>query len=238
MQKIGFSGLEIAPTKIFPSEPYDRIDEAHTWSKRLYNDYGFIISSMQSIWYGKTGKIFGQERNELLLYTKKAVDFAEAVGCRNIVFGCPKNRIIPSGSSDDVAVAFFRELGDYAHEHGTTIAMEANPVIYDTNYINTTEEAIDLVRRVASEGFKLNLDVGTMIHNNEDVSVLQGKLDLINHVHVSEPYLLTIQPHKIHSELSALLAESNYEKYISIEAKSTQDLEMIEREMLYVKKIF
>lgn len=53
--------------------------------------------SMQSIWYGRTEKLFGteEERNLLLDYTKSAVDFAAAIGCKNLVFGCPKNRCIP-----------------------------------------------------------------------------------------------------------------------------------------------
>ena len=45
--------------------------------------------------------------------------------------------------------------------------MEANPAIYNTNYINTTQEALDLIREVGSDGFRLNLDVGTMLENGE-----------------------------------------------------------------------
>ena len=33
MKKYGFSGLEIAPTRIFPENPYDHLKEAGEWAK-------------------------------------------------------------------------------------------------------------------------------------------------------------------------------------------------------------
>ena len=97
MKDLGFSGLEIAPTRIISESPYDHIVEAQTFAESIKTDYGFSISSMQSIWYGIQDKIFGteEERARLTAYTKKAIDFAEAIGCRNLVFGCPRNRTIP-----------------------------------------------------------------------------------------------------------------------------------------------
>lgn len=96
MQKYGYSGLEIAPTRVFPATPYDKLSDANNWSIILKETYGFIVSSMQSIWYGRQEKIFGtaEERNILAAYTKKAIDFAAAIGCENLVFGCPRNRNI------------------------------------------------------------------------------------------------------------------------------------------------
>ena len=35
MQENGFTGLEIAPTRIFPELPYEHLKEAEIWSKRL-----------------------------------------------------------------------------------------------------------------------------------------------------------------------------------------------------------
>ena len=123
MKKYGFSGLEIAPTRIFPEAPYDRNGAAKVWSENLKNEYGFQISSMQSIWFGKQEKLFGtpEERKILLDYTKKAIDFSAAIGCKNLVFGCPRNRYLPEGMNDDIAVSFFRELGNYAIEHGKKV---------------------------------------------------------------------------------------------------------------------
>ena len=100
MQESGFCGLEIAPTRIFSHKPYDRLVDAGIWADGLKEKYGLDISSMQSIWYGRTEKLFGtaRERQILLDYTKRAVDFAQAVRCANLVFGAPRNRVVPDGA--------------------------------------------------------------------------------------------------------------------------------------------
>jgi len=240
LRKTDFNGIEIAPTRIFPEHPYDKLETARQWAENLKKHEGFLVPSMQSIWYGRQEKIFGsaEERQALIEYTKKAIDFAEVIGCQNLVFGCPKNRNLPEGADAAVAVSFFREIGDYAVEHHTVIGMEANPPIYNTNFINSTSQALALIREVGSDGFKLNLDLGTMIYNKENVSILDGNAELINHVHISEPGLKIIEDRPIHAEISSFLKANNYQGYVSIEMGRQDDLNIIENTCKYVKEIF
>lgn len=236
MRRHGFSGLEIAPTRIFPRNPYEDLSAARNWAQELKDTYGFAVPSMQSIWYGRSERIFGsqEEREALLAYTKKAVDFAQAIGCGNLVFGCPRNRNLPEGADSRTAVSFFRELGDYAKSRDTVIGMEANPPIYNTNYINDTASALALIREVDSEGFRLNLDVGTMLHNEEAVDLLAGQEHLINHVHISEPHLAPVRERTLHKELIELLRKSGYTGYVSIEMGRQEDLSVLENVMAYL----
>ncbi len=235
MREMEFAGLEIAPTRIFPETPYDQLDSAAKWSAGI----GFAVPSMQSIWYGKSGNIFcDNERGELIEYTRKAVDFAESIGCRNMVFGCPRNRQIPGPEYKAQAVAFFREIGVYASEHHCVIGMEANPAIYNTNFINTTAEALELVKEVDTPGFMLNLDVGTMVYNKESVELLHGQIPYISHVHISEPYLKLIEKRDLHQHLAELLREEHYAGYVSIEMGKQENIEDIRQTMAYVKGIF
>ena len=240
MKQYGFTGLEIAPTRIFTDRPYEKVGEAEAWSKKLLAENGFAVPSMQSIWYGRNEKLFGteEERNILSTYTREAVDFAEIIGCKNLVFGCPRNRAVPDGGDAEMAVPFFREIGDYADEHGTVIGMEANPPIYNTNYINDTLSALELIHRVDSQGFRLNLDVGTMIQNGERTEELVGNVKLINHVHISEPGLKTIENRELHRELCRILKEEGYDGFISIEMGKKEDISFIEDVMKYVQEIF
>ena len=240
MKKYGFTGLEIAPTRIFPDRPYEKVGEAEAWSKKLLAENGFVVPSMQSIWYGRNEKLFGteEERNILSTYTREAVDFAEVIGCKNLVFGCPRNRAVPEDGNAEMAVSFFRELGNYASEHGTVIGMEANPPIYNTNYINDTLSALELIHRVDSQGFRLNLDVGTMIQNGEKADELVGNVKFINHVHISEPGLKTIENRELHLELCRILKEEGYDGFISIEMGKKEDISFIEDVMKYVQEIF
>ena len=63
MIELGYTGLEIAPTRIFPSSPYEYIPEATIWAKKLKAEYGLSVSSMQSIWYGRQEKISGSNED-------------------------------------------------------------------------------------------------------------------------------------------------------------------------------
>jgi sugar phosphate isomerase/epimerase len=235
-----FTGVEIAPTMIVPEAPYTRINEALRYRNALWSLFGLEIPSMQSIWFGVKDRIFGsaEERTRLTAYSKQAIHYAEAIYCKNLVFGCPRNRSLPDGADPKIAVPFFRELGEYAKDHNTVLAMEANPPIYNTNYINTTKEAIGLIREVDSEGFLLNLDVGTMVENGENVSVLEGAEKLIHHVHISEPGLVPLQKRELHKELAAFLRSFSYEGWVSIEVRRQEDPGELERMLEYVAGLF
>lgn len=239
MKKYGFKGLEIVPTKVFHADPYNKLEKATSFAFSMKSLYGFTISSIQSILYGKTEQLFGTEleRNALLDYTKSAIDFAFALNCENIVFGCPKNRIKPENADEMIAVEFFREIGNYALSKNICVGMEANPTIYHTNFINTTEQALELIKKVDCHGFKLNLDVGTMIQNGENCAVLEGNASFINHVHISEPYLKKIVRRNLHRELYDFLKKENYEGFISIEMGLQSFVADIEDIMIYVKEL-
>ncbi len=240
MIKYGYSGLEIAPTRILTEEPYKKLSDARKWYDNIHNKYGFVVPSMQSIWYGKKERLFGtdEERSILLDYTKQAINFAETIGCKNLVFGCPRNRQLTKASDADTAVTFFKELGQYALRHRTVLGLEANPPIYNTNYINDTLSALELIKNVDSDGFKLNLDIGTMIQNNENVNELTGNVKLINHVHISEPELKLIKANPIHGEIRKILESEDYQGFISIEMGMTDDLNNIETILRYIKEVF
>lgn len=240
MQSLSYQYLEIAPTRLFSENPYSEMQAAKNCTKSIFDKYGIFVSSMQSIWFGRNENIFNSEddRKILIEYTKKAVDFAETIGCKNLVFGCPKNRALPDGVDSSVALEFFKIIGDYAYEHNTVIALEANPAIYNTNYINTTSSAIKLINDIKSKGFKLNLDIGTMIANNENIDVIENNVNLINHVHISEPYLEPIQQRFLHKLIAKILFANKYDRCISIEMKKGSTVSELTEIMKYVREIF
>lgn len=240
LQKTAFQGLEIAPTRIFPEDPYDKLIEAKEWARDIKKMFGLKVSSMQSIWFGHQEKIFGtkKERKFLVDYTKKAVNFAEVIGCKNLVFGNPKNR-----DTDDMigclptAIDFFREIGDYAMEHNTCIAIEANPVIYNTHFLNTTEQTVEMAYKCNSNGIKINLDLGAIIYNGEDVNYIKQIPEYINHVHISEPGLCLIKKRNIHISLVKVLKDIKYKNYLSIEMGRQEWTEDVKKIIIYVKNL-
>lgn len=232
LQKRGFTGLEIAPTRLFPEKPYDHLPQAKVYAQRIREEYGLHIPSMQSIWYGVSESIWGSDadRSKLIDYTKKAVDFAKVIGCENLVFGCPKNRIIPARVDLSIAEHFFATIAEYAHAQRTFIALEPNPPYYNTNFINTTAEAFAFCRRLSVPGLAVNVDLGTCIHYNEGVGFLSQNADLIHHLHISEPLLAPIMKRELHKELQQL----PYAGYFSIEMANKNDLALVKQAVDYI----
>lgn len=240
LQEFGYVGIEIAPTRLFPDAPYEHCGEAEVFAAWLKDTYGLSITSMQSIWYGRKEKLFGttEDRQILTEYTKEAIDFAARIGCGNLVFGCPKNRWVEKEELKESAQPFFKEMGDYAYKKGTVLALEANPPIYNTNYINTTAEAFALVRKIDSKGFLVNLDLGTMIENKEASNIIIDNINLISHIHISEPNLKIITERSIHKEIAELLSKKAYTGYVSIEMEHQEEVQSIKKVIEYVWRIF
>ncbi|MEG0768710.1 MAG: sugar phosphate isomerase/epimerase [Ruthenibacterium sp.] len=240
LQKYGYAGLEIAPGIFAGDAPYDHTAAAAEKAGELARNYGLAIASMQSIWYGCTGNLFlPQEAEALAATTEKAVRFAQALSCGNLVFGCPKNRRIPQGGSAEDAVPFFARIAQYAAINGTCIALEANPPVYGTNFCNTSGEAFCFARRVPQ--LKVNYDLGTLLTNGEDLQSLADNLALVNHIHLSEPQLAPIEQNAerraLHKALAELLREQGYAGYVSIEMKA-QPLAQLERILAGAAEVF
>lgn len=237
MQHCGFTGLEIAPTRIFPSEPYENLTGAALFGGYLRNRWGFHVPSLQSIWYGLEGNIFDPADTERLLdYTAQAFQFAHTVNCPSLVFGCPKNRMLNPPHTAGEADGFFARAGSLAERYGVVLAIEANPPIY-TNFLNGTAEAFALVKRLQSPGLAVNLDLSTILANGERLRDFVDDIAYVSHVHISEPGLVPIQKRPEHAELAMLLKAVGYRGYVSIEMGKT-DRDTVCRTMDYIAEVF
>lgn len=240
MKEYGYAGLEIAPTRIFPENPYDKLTDAKNWAERLKADYGFSVPSMQSIWYGMPQRIAGspEERAALYDYTEQALDFAAACRCRNLVFGCPKNRVVSGEEDIPVNEQFLWDIAEAAEKRQVIIGLEANPPVYQTNYINTTSQAVEVLRRLNHPALKLNLDLGTILANQESLDVVENNVDLICHIHISEPGLKPVKKRGLHRQLKTILEAENYQGVVSIEMGQTDDINSVEDVLKYVREVF
>jgi|GEM_PF-41485 len=232
-----YNGLEIAPSKI-AVDPYAHQDDIAEYAEKMMNEFDLPIVSMQSIWYQISEGIFTGGYDQLVAVTKQAIDLANKINCRNIVFGSPKNRNMPDPANDiELAKQFFREIAEYAETKQVVIALEPNPTIYQTNFINTAQEAFDFVKELNLPALKVNVDLGTIIYNREDLSVIKDNIHLVNHIHISEPNLEKIEKCQLHKDLKKLLVDSGYDCYVSIEMKEQSNDDVI-KTLRYVREIF
>ena len=95
-----------------------------------------------------------------------------------------------------------------------------------------------MLAEVDRPAFQLNLDLGTMIQNEEHAVVLRGMVKYISHVHVSEPFLKPIEKRDLHKNVANILRKENYQGFVSIEMGKVEDLAVLRQAMVYVKEVF
>lgn len=87
---------------------------------------------------------------------------------------------------------FFYRLGEIAKAEDATVCLEANPAVYGTNFLTTTDEAASFVRKLNHSNIKLQLDLGTVYTNNETAETIDSVSDVVGHIHLSEPSLVPL----------------------------------------------
>jgi sugar phosphate isomerase/epimerase len=243
LKQYGFTGLEIAPSRLIEVNPYHNLKRAADKAQYLKEEYGLEIPSVQALLFGRKENIFKntEERKVLMDYLKKAVSFAHAINCPVLVFGSPKNRNMMEVNEKNwkIAQEFFTEIADEAAQKKVALCLEANPSIYGTNFVNSTPQAIEFVRKINKPGLGVNLDFGTLILNAEGLPG-SADFDLIKHIHISEPYLALIEAREEHQKLAVLLKKIGYGGYVSIEMRAVSEnaLALIEKTLAYIAEIF
>ena len=228
LRKHGIDSVDIAPGKYFPD--IGLVTQAESLRVRdWWRDRDIEVLGMQALLFGVSGlNLFGDvaSRTALLERLIAVARVAGWMGARYLVFGSPKNRDrgeLNMGQAIDIAVPFFRTLGDRAVEHGVQFCLEPNPVRYACNFMTTTEECAGVVRSVGHPGIQLHLDAGTMAVNHEDPADLVARHhDVVGYVHASEPDLVPVVDGAIHQSLGRALAVHLPSISVSIEMRNAE----------------
>ena len=230
LNRFGVNAIDIAPGKYFP-EPTQATDEDICRVKDWWAERGIEITGMQALLFGTSGlNVFGSTDTQavLLKHLDAVCRIGEVLGATRVVFGSPKNRD-RSGLKDEealqVAIPFFRQLGDIAQHRGVTICLEPNPECYGANFMTATAETASVVTQVAHPAIRMQLDTGAVTINKEEVqAILEQHAELIGHVHASEPDLLPLgEGGTAHAEMAAAVARYLPNHIVSIEMVATKD---------------
>ena len=183
------------------------------------------LHSMQSLLFNlKDAFLFGDKAQRKIFLNEiiKKINLAHKLGKKILIFGSPKNRIIFKNNKiliEKISLEIFSKIAEYCKKKKIYFCMEANPKLYGCEYINNTNEAISLIKKINNPYFKLNLDLGTIIANKENLTeIIYKNYNLIKHVQISSPYLRGILKYK--NEIKKLIYSLNKVKYngfISIE---------------------
>ena len=198
LNRYKIDAIDIAPGKYFPD--VSKVNQKEiVLVKTWWADHGIEITGMQSLLFGTTGlNLFGSsEVQEVMLEHLTGIcRIGGGLGANKLVFGSPKNRDrlgLSDQATMDVAISFFRRLGDIAKSNGVIVCLEPNPPCYGANFMTTTAETAHVVKEVNHSSIKMQLDTGAITINRENVaSLLKDYSQLIAHIHASEPDLIPI----------------------------------------------
>ncbi len=221
--------IDIAPGKYF-LDPGKASDAEVAEVRDRWTERGVEITGMQALLFGTSGlNLFGPPdvRDAMLTHLTAVCRIGAGLGATRLVFGSPKNRD-RAGLSDtetkEIAVPFFRRLGDIASFHGVTICLEPNPPCYSANFMTTSAETARVVEEVAHPAIRMQLDTGALTINGEDpTTVLRDSAALIGHIHASEPNLVPLGDGGTdHDRVFEALMGCLPEHLVSIEMLATQ----------------
>lgn len=121
-------------------------------------------------------------------YAERLCRRGARLGIRAIGIGSPKARNLPEGFSvrqaDEQLTQFLRIVTDCAARYGISILLEA---LQDQmcNYINTTAQAVEVVRRAGIDHLGVVLDFYHAFCMGEDLSVVPLAAPWLRHTHIS-----------------------------------------------------
>ncbi|HVP49194.1 MAG TPA: sugar phosphate isomerase/epimerase family protein [Bryobacteraceae bacterium] len=120
---------------------------------------------------------------------KRMLDFAGYFGAR-VGLGVARGKGIPGATReemDSLAAGVFPELADHAERAGAVIMLEpADPGV--TSYINTMDEAMEWVRRIASPAFSVMLDTYELAESEPSIEHgIRAACGQARHIHLYDP---------------------------------------------------
>lgn len=226
VQSIGYTGLEVSPFTLAERAELissDRRRELH----RIASDNGLEVLGLHWLLVKPPGLYITHTdpaiRQETANYFNELVNLCADLGGNVMIIGSPKQRNLLPGVTTEQALAYaqgvFTTCLATAAERGVTLAMEPlGP--QETNFLNTAEETMELVRRMNHANFQINLDVKAMSSEPKPIpQVIRETRGHIAHVQVNDPNMLGPGMGEVQYEpIIAALREVGYDGWLSVEA--------------------
>ncbi len=226
MAEAGYTGIEVAPFTIsldLASVPVSVFEEMKNEAARN----GLEVIGLHWMLAKTTGLYLTSPdaaiRRKTADYLRLLARVCRHLGGEIMVFGSPMQRNLLPGvtreQAADFAVAIFQEVSDTFAEHQVTLCLE--PLTpKETDFINTCDEAMQIIQRVDHPTIMLHQDVKAMLGaETESVpSLIHRHKNFCKHFHVNDTNLLGpgMGETDYHPILKALI-ESQYKGWVSVE---------------------
>jgi sugar phosphate isomerase/epimerase len=244
----GYDGLEIAPFTL-NEDPRDISEKDAEKVGKLVREHGLEVVGLHWLFVKPAWLHLTTDdpllRKDTLAFGQHLARICSAMEGSVMVWGSPKQRDLQDGWEYEDASAraaeILRGIAEIAHEGGVTIAMEPLGRA-ETNFLNTAEETIRLIRQVDHPAIRLHLDVKAMSDEEKDIpSIIRESQSELAHFHANDPNLRGPGFGEVEfAPIAETLQEVGYDGFVSVEVFDySPDPETIARESLsYLKKKF
>jgi len=247
--RLGYHGIEVAPFTLGPSAT-EITAARRRETRQAIEDHGLETVGLHWLFAGPAGlhmttpdQATWQRTRD---YLAALLDLCHDLGGKVLVLGSPKQRNILDNQTKEGAwkraVDLLGSVMDRAGALGLTICFEplAPP---ETNFINTVEEGMKLVREVDHPSLKIHLDVKAMCSEAQPVpAVIRSvKVEDVGHFHVNDPNLYGPGMGDVdYAPIAQAVRDLGYDKWLSVEVfKYDPDPETIAKKSIdYLRKFW
>lgn len=184
-------------------------------------------------------------RDRTAAYLIELTNLCADIGGTVMVFGSPKQRNVIDGVTQaqawSYAVETFRAIVPALENRGVTLCLE--PLApEETNFINTADDAVRIIREIDSPCFQLLLDVKAMSSETKPIDqIIRENRSTVKHFHANDANLRG--PGFGNTDfvpIAAALREIDYSGWVSVEVFdfSPDPLTIAVQSMMYLKSVF
>ena len=221
----GYDGLEIAPFTL-EEDPRDISESDAERVGKTVREHGLEVVGLHWLFVKPAWLHLTTDdpllRKDTLAFGQHLARICAAMQGTVMVWGSPKQRDLQDDWKYEEASAraaeILRGVAEVAHEGGVTIAMEPLGRA-ETNFLNTAEETVRLIRQVDHPGLRLHLDVKAMSDEEKDIpSIIRESQSELAHFHANDPNLRGPGFGEVEfSPIAETLHEVGYEGFVSVE---------------------
>ncbi len=192
--KLGYDALEIAPFTL-GDDPRSLTATQISDARKALSDAGIRCSSLHWLLVAPEGLSItttdAGTHARTVDVMRRLVDLAAELGADVLVHGSPKQRDLESGdetAGKARALEAFSQAATAAEKAGVIYCLE--PLSSEeTNFVNTVDEAFELVRQIDNPAFRTMIDcAASLIMNQDPAELLAAHLPggLLAHVQVND----------------------------------------------------
>jgi sugar phosphate isomerase/epimerase len=241
-RRLGYHGIEVAPFTLAP-EATAVTSAQRRAARQAIEGEGLACVGLHWLFAGPSGLHMTTSDEAMWRRTRDylaaLLDLCRDIGGRVLVLGSPKQRSVVAGQTRDGAwqraADLLASVLDRAGALGLTICLEPlSPV--ETDFINTVEEGMKMVRQIGHPNLKVHLDVKAMASEGRPIADIIRSVSAadIGHFHVNDPNLYGPGMGAVdYAPIAEAIRDVGYDGWLSIEVfKYDPDPETIARQSI------